>query len=83
MTLTPREARLAASSTTVSPVEESFADYLAACPPPVEGWASDPQAVRMRAVLYVRRHALADARSPFEVAERIAEAWLHTSSPAV
>jgi len=66
-------------ASTAAPVTESFADYLAECPAPADGWTSYPHAVRVRAVLYVQRTALADGRSPYKAAESIAASWLRDS----
>lgn len=60
-------------------VAEPFEVYLAFRPAPVDGWASDPHAVRVRAVLYVRQYGLAETRSAYEVADFVAAAWLRAN----
>lgn len=73
--------RRRASTATAAPVRLSFADYLAECPAPVDGWAAEPRAVEVRAVLYVRRHDFAHGRAPYETAAALARDFLTGAAP--
>jgi len=59
-------------------VVPTFADYLAACPAPRDGWSTDPWAVEVRASLYVRTYgeALDLTGPPHVLADAIVVDWL-------